>query len=68
MIWGIMHGSWRWPILVMIDVAIPMMLRMLDMIPGISVRIVVETGELGPGEPVHSFLAHNLPDEDTVMC
>jgi len=51
----------------MIDVAFSMMLRMLDMVPGISVRIVVETGELRPGEPVHSFLAHNLPDKDTLV-
>lgn len=36
------------------------------MVSGISVRIVIEAGELGPSEPVKSLLPHHLPDEDTI--
>jgi len=64
----IVHRPWRWSILVVGNVTLPMVLRMLDMVPGISVRIIVEPGKLGPGEPVHSLLAHNLPDKDTLVC
>lgn len=66
-IWRIMHRPWWWSILIVVDVTFPVMLRMLNMVSGISVRIIVEASELGPGEPVQSLLAHDFPDEDAVV-